>query len=80
MSDDPRNVRIMLQQAEFDLSQAIFVLGEIQAQLETIAASVGANQRYMHLNRVTSLPAADSSLSTIETAQAIPTDVTTPSP
>jgi hypothetical protein len=48
MSDDPRNVRIMLQQAEFDLAQAIFVLGEIQAQLETIANSVGANQRYVY--------------------------------
>jgi hypothetical protein len=82
MSDDPRNVRIMLQQTQFDLAQAIFQLGEAQkalqdanSQLETIANSVGANQRYVYLNRVTSLPAGSSSLSTIETAQAIPTAV-----
>jgi hypothetical protein len=80
MSDDPRNVRIMLEKAEYDLSQAIFVLGEIQAQLETIATAVGANQRYTHLNRVTSLPAGSSSLSQIETAQAIPTAVSVQTP
>lgn len=83
MSDDPRNVRIMLQQTQFDLTQAIFQLGEAQkaledanSQLETIANSVGANQRYVYLNRVTSLAAGVSPLSVIETAQAIPTTVT----
>jgi multidrug resistance efflux pump len=87
MSDDPRNVRIMLQQTQFDLAQALFQLGEAQkaledanAQLETIANSVGANQRYTHLNRVTSLPAGSSSLSQIETAQAIPTAVSVQAP
>jgi hypothetical protein len=77
----------MLQQTQFDLAQALFQLGEAQkalqdanSQLETIAASVGANQRYVYLNRVTSLPAADSSLGTIETTQAISTDVTVQTP
>jgi hypothetical protein len=87
MSDDPRNVRIMLQQTQFDLAQAIFQLSEAQkalqdanSQLEKIANSVGANQRYVYLNRVTSMAAGVSPLSAIETTQVIPTAVTALAP
>src|SRR6266478_3942326 len=96
MNDDPRTIRILMQKAQFDLSVAIFQLGEMNAalaaknklltdaqatlarlttQLEAIASSVGANQRYVHLNRLTSQPAALSVLGAIETAPVISTSV-----
>ncbi len=33
MSDDPRTIRILLEKAQFDLSVAVFQLGELQAAL-----------------------------------------------
>ncbi len=57
------------------LKDAQTALARVNTQLETITASLGANQRYVHLNKVSMRAAATSSLAAVEIAQAIPTVV-----